>query len=40
MAELLEYCVYLRHLEAHRASTSSSRTTFKFWLFLGHPTYV
>ena len=37
---LLEYCVDLRHLAAHRATTSSSRATFKFRLFLGPPTYV
>jgi len=34
---LLEYCVDSRHLAAHRATTSSSRNTFKFRLFLGPP---
>ena len=32
---LLEYCVDLRDLVAHHTTTSSSRTTFKFWSFLG-----
>ena len=34
---LLEYCVHSRHLAAHRATTSISRATFKFRLFLGPP---
>jgi len=34
---LLEYFVDSRHLAAHRATTSSSRATFKFRLFLGLP---
>jgi len=34
---LLEYCVDSRHLAAHRATTSSLRATFKFWLFLAPP---
>jgi hypothetical protein len=34
---LLEYCVDSRHLAVHRATTSSSRATFKFRLFLGPP---
>jgi hypothetical protein len=34
---LLEYCVDSRHLAAHRATTSSSRATFKFRLSLGPP---
>jgi len=37
---LLEYRVDLRHLAAHSAATSSSRTTFKFLLFLGPPLYT
>jgi hypothetical protein len=37
---LLEYCVDSRHLEAHRAITSSSCATFKFRLFLGPPSYL
>ena len=37
---LLEYRVDLRHLAAHRATTSSSRFTFKFLLFLGSPSYA
>jgi len=34
---LLEYCIDSRHLAAHRATTSSSRATFNFRLFLGPP---
>jgi len=37
---LLEYCVDLRHLVGHRATTSSLCTTFKFWLFWGPPSYL
>jgi hypothetical protein len=37
---LVEYCVDSRHLAAHRATTSSSRATFKFLLFLGSPRNV
>jgi hypothetical protein len=39
-SRLLEYCVDARHLAAHRATTSSSRATFKFRLFLGPPSYL
>jgi hypothetical protein len=37
---LLEYCVDLRHLAAHRATSTSSCATFKFRLFLGPPPLV
>jgi len=33
LGRLLEYYVDSRHLAAHRATTSSSRATFKFRLF-------
>jgi hypothetical protein len=34
---MLDYCADSRNLAAHPATTSSSRTTFKFRLFLGPP---
>ena len=34
---LLVYCVDSRHIAAHRATTSSSRATLKFRLFLASP---
>jgi len=34
---LIEYCVDSRHLAAHRATTSSTRATFKFLLFFSPP---
>jgi hypothetical protein len=37
---LLEYCVDSPHIAAHRATISSSRTTFKFLLFLGPLSYI
>jgi hypothetical protein len=38
---LLEYGVDSRHVAAHHATTSSSRATFKFRLFLGPaPSYI
>jgi hypothetical protein len=39
-SRLLEYCVDSRHLATHRATISSSRTTFKFRLFLVPPSYI
>ena len=37
---LLGYCIDSRHLEAHRATTSSSHVTFHFRLFLGPSSYI
>jgi hypothetical protein len=37
---LLDYCVDSPYIAAHRATTSSSRATFKFRLFLGPSSYV
>jgi hypothetical protein len=37
---LLEYCVDTRHLAAHRATTFSSRATYKFRLFLCPPSIL
>jgi len=39
-SRLLEYCGDSRHLAAHRATTSSSRATFKFQLFWGPLSYI